>query len=313
MARSGVNTLTFTARDIIGKSLSVCNARDVDQGLEGIDLNEGMDSLNLLVKNHQKENHLWKKTQGVVFLDVGKTDYNLGPAGDEACDFDDFVETTLSADEASGQALLTVTSSTGMTAADVVGVMLDSGTRHWTTIVSVDSSTQITVTVALTGAAASGATVYTYTSLIPRPLRILPNSRYRQSPTSSEIPIERVSGQYYFDQTDKTSQGTVTQDYFQPNLDDSRYYVWQTADDGDSLVRITYERPLEVFVATSDDPDFPSEWFYPLVYELAVVMGPEYKVTPERMQIIIGLRNEFLAEVLGRDQETSSIDVQPEM
>lgn len=313
MARSGVNILTFTARDIIGKALSVCNARDVDQKLRGIDLNEGLDSLNLLVKNHQKENHLWKKTQGVVFLDVGKTDYLLGPTGDEACDFDDFVETTLSAAEASGQTVISVVSSTGMTALDNVGIRLDDNTRQWTTIVSVDSSTQITITAALTGDAASGATVYTFTNLIRRPLRILPNSRHRQSSTASETPIERISGQEYFDQPDKTSQGTVTQDYFRPILDDSRYHVWQTADDADSLVRITYERQIEVFVATSDEPDFPSEWYYPLVYELAVTIGPEYKVTPDRMQINIGLRNEFLDGVLGRDQETNSIDVQPEM
>lgn len=313
MARSGVNTLTFTARDIIGKALSVCNARDVNQGLEGIDLTEGLGSLNLLVKNHQKENHLWKRTQGVVFLDVGKTDYNLGPTGDEACDFDDFVETTLSAAEASGQTVLSVTDSTGMIAADFVGIMLDSGTRQWTTIVSVDSSTQITVTASLTGDAASGNTVYTFTDLIPRPLKLLPNSRYRQSPISSQIPVERISGTEYFDQPDKISQGTVTQDYFLPKLDNARYYVWQTADDGDSIALITYERPIEIFVNTSDDPDFPSEWFYPLVYELAVVIGSEYKLSPQRMQIITGLRNEFLDGVLGRDQEKSSIDVEPEM
>lgn len=312
MARSGVNTLTFTARDIIGKALSVCNARDADQPLQNIDLQTGLEALNLLVKKKQIQAHLWKKTEGVVFLDVGKTDYLLGPTGDEACDFDDFIETTLDADEALGQTVISVASTTGMAASDTAGILLDSGTRQWGTISAIDPGVSITVP-ALASAAASGNSVYTFTSLIPRPLRLLPNSRFRESSSSSEIPINRWSRKEYFDQPDKDSQGTVVNDYFQPVLDDSRYYVWQTAQNANNLVRITYERPIEIFVTTADDPDFPSEWFYPLVYSLAVVIGPEYKVTPDRMGINKALRDELMGDVLGFDQEPSSIDVQVDM
>jgi len=313
MARSGVTTLTFTARDIIGKALSVCNARDVDQPLDNIDLQEGLDSLNLLVKRFQKDNHLWKKTEGVVFLDVGKTDYLLGPTGDEACNFSDFIETTLSAAEAADQLILSVTSSTGMAIADTIGIMLDSGTRHWTTIDGVASSTAVRITTKLPSAAASGNTVYTYTNLIDRPLSVLDNARYRASPTDSTIPISRWSRKAYFDQPDKESQGTVTQDYFQPTLDNGRYYVWQTASDGDAIVRITYEQPIEVFVATADDPDFPHEWYYALVYSLAEAIGPEYKLPVDRQNRNSQLAAFYLADAKGDDIENTSLDVQVEM
>lgn len=312
MARSGVNTLTFTARDIVGRALLVCNARDVDQGLDNIDLQTSFEALNVLVKQKQIQQHLWKKTEGVVFLDVGKTDYLLGPTGDEACDFDDFIETTTDADEVATQTVISVTSTTGMNNSDTAGVMLDSGTRQWGTISAIDPGVSITVP-ALASAAASGNTVYTFTNLIPRPLRILPNSRFREASGASEIPINRWARKEYFDQPDKTSQGTVVNDYFQPVLDDSRYYVWQTAQNGDSLVRITYVRPLEIFVTTADDPDFPSEWFYPLVYSLAEVIAPEYKTSIERQDRISKLKTIFMDDVLGFDQETSSIDVQVDM
>src|SRR5690349_18697247 len=48
------------------------------------------------------------------------------------------------------------TSSAGMTIADNIGIKLDDSTRQWTTIVSIDSATQITVTDALTSSAGQG-------------------------------------------------------------------------------------------------------------------------------------------------------------
>jgi hypothetical protein len=83
------------------------------------------------------------------------------------------VETTLSAAEASGQTVISVTSSTGMTAADVVGIKMDDDTIHWSTIASVDSGVQITIDDATDDTAASGNKVYAYTTTAGRPTKIV--------------------------------------------------------------------------------------------------------------------------------------------
>ena len=69
------------------------------------------------------------------------------------------VATTLTAATNAGGTVLTVTSSTGMTAADDVRVTLRDGEMHPGTISTVDSSTQITLTKGLSGTATAGGTV----------------------------------------------------------------------------------------------------------------------------------------------------------
>ena len=70
-------------------------------------------------------------------------------------------DTTLTAGEPLGETVMVVGDSTSMVALDIVGVLLDDGTIHWTTIASVDTGTQITLTVGLPSAAAATNGVYT--------------------------------------------------------------------------------------------------------------------------------------------------------
>lgn len=314
MATSGVDVLTTSGLAIVKKGLNICGAVDVDQPLEPVDLNTGLSVLNNLIKFYQTQTlHLWKQTEGVLFLDVGKTDYLIGPSGDECCKFDDFVESSLSAGAAATDVILSVTDTTGMVANDNFGVRLDTNVRFWTTILSVDSSTQVTVNDALPSDAASGASVYTFTNLISRPLRILNDARFRDGPGSEQIPIVRWARQQYFQQVDKDSQGTVVNDYYSPQLTDGRYYVWQTASDSNNIVFFTSQAPIEVFVDTADEPDFPSEAFLPLSYALAEAVMLEYKVAAENMQIISSLSERYLADWLGFDEEDDSINLQVDM
>ena len=66
-------------------------------------------------------------------------------------------ETTAAA--SAGATSISVASTSRMTAADNIGVYLESGDLHRNTIASVDSSTGLTLTTALPGSVASGAKV----------------------------------------------------------------------------------------------------------------------------------------------------------
>ena len=72
------------------------------------------------------------------------------------------IETTLGADEAAGQTILTVESTTGLTATENIAVYLDTGTVHTSTIASVTDSTTLTINDALPSKASDGNRVYTY-------------------------------------------------------------------------------------------------------------------------------------------------------
>lgn len=304
--------LNTTALDIVRGALLLIGEADANQPLDANQFADGLRALNFMVKAWQSQGlHLWTKTEGILFLDVGKTDYKLGPNGDEAANLDDFVNTQLSVAGVATDTILTVDATVGMLAADFVGIELDDGTRHWTTIVSVDSSTQITITVALPSGAAIDNTVYTFTTLIPRPIRIL-QVRRQTTGEDNEVDTIKWSRQEYFAQTNKLSQGQINNWYYTPELADGRIYVWQTASDVNQVAKFTYTRPINVNSDNSEQPDFPSEWFDILRFNLAARIGHEYTVDPSRLQSLKVDAKQFLDDALGYDREPDSLNIQPD-
>lgn len=305
--------LTTTARDIVVGALRLIGEIDANQPPENNEFQDGLEALNYLVKSWQAQGlHLWTKTEGILFLDVGKTDYLLGPAGDEATELDDFIGTTLSASGSANDTTLNLTSTVGMAIDDKIGIRLADGTRQWTTILSVTSATVTIPLSGLTGDATLGNTVYTFTDLIPRPVRIL-QLRRGQTGTTEEIEAEQWSREEYFAQPDKTSQGTINNWYYSPQLSNGRLYIWQVANSADQIARFTYERPIDITDETTDSPDFPSEWFRTLKYNLAVDIAPEYTISQERIDTLTFKAEQMLENSLGFDMEPDSMSMQPDL
>jgi hypothetical protein len=434
--------LTATAIDIVNAALRLLSETDADESTSATEAQDGLEALNYLVKSWQAQGlHLWTKTEGVLFLDVGKTDYLLGPSGDEATNSDNFINTTMAVAGIATDRTLTVDSTAGMTGADDIlssdpsestqdwtavggtiaivatslvvsnaaavageaertitdltpgrtyrvisgftkgaspsvtysikdgattlgtetltstgtskfefvatqlshtleilngdaaatnettttsiqildattgdfaGVRLDDGTRQWTKIIEVLSSTQVFNADGLTGAAAIDNSVFTFSDLLPRPVRLLQLRRDKVG-TTDEIEAEQWSREEYFAQPNKTSQGTINNWYYSPQLTDGRIYIWQTANDVDQIARFTYERPIDISDDTTDAPDFPSEWFRTLKYNLAVDMAPEFRIAQDRLDRLTIKAAELLENSLGFDFEPDSMSMQPDL
>jgi len=197
-----------------------------------------------------------------------------------------------------------------LAAGDFYGQELDDNTRQWTTIVTVDSATQITITDALTGPAAIDNTVFTFTTILERPLRV-ESSRRATIGNDSEIELNKWSRQEYFSQVNKASRGTPTNFFYTPSLDNGEMYIWQTANNVNQVLRFTFERTIEDFDNVANNPDFPIEWSRALIWNLAVDIGPEYQVPEQSMLRIERKAAEYLDNMLGWDEEMSSINIQP--
>lgn len=311
MTTSGSVDFTMTATQVINSAFNKIGVKAAEQALEPGEFQDGIDALNLMMKAWQAQGlHLWSKTEGVLFLDVGKTDYFLGPTGDEATLLDDFIGTTTTSAEATSSAVIEVVDTTGMVALDNVGVELDSASRHWTTIVSVDSSTQITITVGLPSAAKSGSTVFTFTNLIQRPLRVL-STRRKTFNEDNEISVNSWSRDEYFNQVNKASSGTVVNFYYSPKLGNGRFYVWQTASNVNDIVRITFERPIEDVDIGDDTLDFPVEWLEAIIYNLAARLADDYDAPPIKLQTVNTKAAQFLDDLIGFDEEMESLNISP--
>jgi hypothetical protein len=304
------SNFNLTRDEIVENAFRKIRVLNPSQQLAAVHLASGIEALNLIVRSWQAQGlHVWTRNTGVLFLDDGQYEYTLPT--DQACDFSDFVKTTLSADEAAAQTVLSLTSTTGMTAADVIGIELDDGTRQWTTIVSVDSSTQVTVTAALTGAAASGNTVYTYTTALGKLYRIDDDVRRRTTDTIDNQ-VFLIPKSSYNLISDKTSTGTVNQLYHQPNRDTSTINVWPAPDNCTDVILFTYERDLLDFDTANDLPDFPPEWTRVMTWALAAELGQEYGIPLERQQYIESKAATLLDEIKGWDNDVYSIQIHPD-
>lgn len=436
------DVLTATARDIVNGALRLIGEVDANQSADASQTQDGLEALNYLVKSWQAQGlHLWTKTEGVLFLDEGKTDYKLGPTGDEAGDADDFVNTELAVAGVAADRTLTLDSTTGMegasdilssdpsestqgwtavggtiaivatslvvsnaaaaageaertitdltvgrtyrvisgftkglspsvtysmkdgatvlgtetltatgtskfeftatqtshtleilngdtaatnettttsivildnTTGDLIGIRLDDNTRQWSKIVEVLSMTQVFNADGLTSAAVIDNSVFSIPELISRPVRILQLRRDKIDSTD-EIEASQWSREEYFAQPNKTSQGTINNWYYSPQLTDGRLYIWQTANDVDQIARFTFERPINITDDTTDTADFPSEWFRTLKYNLAVDIAPEYRIPQDRLDRLIFKAEQLLEDSLGFDFEPDSMDMQPDL
>ncbi len=313
MATSGSTDFILSGAQLVEEAFALIGVKRQEQPLQAVELQDGFTTLNLMVKGWQAQGlHLWSKTEGILFLDVGKPSYFLGPTGDEATRAADFINTNITTAAVSGAATLAVTDTAGMTALDNIGIQLDDGTRQWTTIVSVDTPTGLTITDTLDDDVAITNTVYTFTTILERPLRIL-QARRQTIGDEAEIEVINVSRSDYFGQVNKTSTGTPVMYHYSPQLNNGQIFVWQPTSNVNEVVRFTYERPLEDFDVNSDDPDFPIEWSRALITNLAVELGMKYNVPASRLVNTKAIADQQLEMLLGFDKETAALQIEPDM
>ncbi len=304
MATSGSKNYALTRATIIESAYRKTGEFDIGETISGDETAAATAALNLLVKELVTEGaDIWLRDEITLFLVPNQQSYALGTADATRTVV---AETTLSAAEANGQTVISVTSSSGMTAADFVGIKLDDDTIHWTTIVSVDSSTQITITTATDGAASSGKKVYAYTTKAGRPTKIV--SAFRRDKNNIDTEISLIGEAAYRSQSNKGSEGPPVEIWYQPTLTTGTLYVWPV-DGGASWDKILLSAQYypDDFDAAGDNPEFPIEWGNALVWLLAAEMASELGVD-ERAQVRLwNIAENKKQNALDYDVENSSV------
>jgi len=304
VAVSGSKNYAITGANIIESALRKLGEYDAGEAIPGDETSAALMALNLMVKEYAARGaDIWLRDEITLFLQPDTKSYALGTTNATATITG---ETTLTNAEAISSTVWEVASSSGMTAADIVGVKTTDNTIHWDVIASVDSSTQITGTTGLDVAAASGAKVYAYTTTAGRPLKIL--SAFRRSTDNIDIKVEIIGESDYAQQSNKSSNGPPVEIWYQPTLTTGTLFVWPI--DGGS----TYDKLImncafhtDDFDTTADSPQFPIEWGNTLVWGLAAELGPEYGL-PEREQAkMFEIAEHKLKTALDWDVENASV------
>lgn len=289
---SGSYNFSVTAAQIIAAAYEDLGAISPGGTVSSGDSSMALNRLNMIVKQWQGDIDMspgmkvWARKRITLFLAKGQHQYLIGPSDDKATT--QYGRTTLSADEAAAQTILSITSNTDtttypgttvtMTAGDNIGIQLDDGTIQWTTI-SGTPTTTATVSAALTGAAAAGNYVWWFTSKAQRFVEVesavLRDANYNDTPLSVYTEV----AQYEQGVSSKYADGTPTSLLIEPLLTNTRVTLNSQPTDVEQTIVITVQYPAEDYDATTDDIAFPQEYYLPLKWELQFQLHPSFGVT----------------------------------
>lgn len=288
MATSGSRDYTLTAAQIIEQALKELTLYGPGETVSTADQDDALVRLNLMIKSEQAAGiKLWRYREAKLFTVKDQATYDL--PGARAANVSEISETTIDANEASGQTVISVASTTGFADDDVIGIVQDDGTIHWSTIAFFSAGDTVTINDALTAAATSGNKVFVYTTPLERPLRI---THLRMEKDSTETPIGAPDGgpmarSEYFNLPSKDDPGFPTAYYYDPQLGTGKLYLWPAPNTVDYEVNFTYLDQLQDIDNASESLDCPQEWEEYFVSNLAIRLAPMFGVTARQETIAL--------------------------
>ena len=312
MATSGSVDFAHTRTQLIESALRKCGVLREGISATADQLTVGALALNPILKALQTMGMpLWAIKEGAVFPINDVNTVSLGPSGGHAATT--WAQTQLATAEALDSTSLGVDSITGFTNGDFIGIELDSGNMHWTTINGVPAGTTIVITTGLATAAAVDRNVYGYTTKTVRPLKIIQAQRFNyNTSTTTEVPVNIVSRDEFLRISSKTTEGQPNQIWYDPQLVRGILNFYPRFQNGDEIIKIYFQRPFEDMDAAGDTLDFPQEFENYIVWELAATLAPENGVPERKFGMILqkAAYEKSLVEAFG--QEEGSIFLVPE-
>lgn len=300
MSTSGSTDYTRTRNELLNGALRLIGKSGRGKTSSAADIDDAAEALELMVKAWQASGiHLWKLKQATFFPIKGTSSYSFPGAH---CTHT-YVETDVKVAGVTTDLTIDVDSITGMTSGDYFGVQLDSGAMHWTTINGAPGGDTVTITDALPSAVAVDNTVYTYTTRIVRPLRV-EDARRKDS---SDVPIDVVSRQEYYELPNKASTGAINMVYYDPQLTTGKFHIWPTGDTADDKIEIDLMLPIEDFDSSNINADFPQEWLKALKWNLAADLGMEYGLDINKQRYLDRKAEKLLEQVSPFDAEGGSV------
>jgi len=269
-------------------------------------------TLNIMLKAWQADGlQLWVIKEATLIPEKGKEIYELGLTGDHCST--EMGKTEMRVAGASTDTILEVDDTTGMTASDNIGVVLDTGYTHWTTIASVTDSDTVVLDDALTSAVAVDNHIYHYTGKIDRPNELISVHR-RVYDTKVDVEMTLMSRNEYYNLSDKDAEGTPVNCYYDPQLVDAQLRVWNTADtsfSSSSVFVLIIKKPFDDLDSATDDLEFPQEWYEAVCYGLATRLAPGISLPIDERRLLKMEAREFKEEAMGFDAEKTSVFFTP--
>lgn len=319
MTTSGTTTFNLTTAEIIQEALELLGVVRPGQSVAAEDYTSCLRSLNMMVKSWQQNGmFVTHEAESTVFLVPGTAKYILGGTSASRTGAEPVIETKTISDSAAAATSIDVIDTTDITALDKIGIVLDDGDVHWTTVTSITDSDTLVLTTALPSAAASGNMVFIYTTSMGRPLEIsyvaVRNSGGTDASIIDEqhdVRINEINKVQYKTIYNKGQQGTPVQFFQDKQNDHTSLYVWPTGSIASERLKVVYKRIIEDFTNSDDIADLPPNWSACFAYNLAAYVAPKYGKEQKAGQAIAPIASTLLQAAMSDVQEKSPFSLTP--
>lgn len=271
-------------------------------------ITDGAEALNAMVKHWQGRGiHVWTVSEATLFPQPGQIRYTISDASGSDHVTQSFVSTAVRIEAALGSTVISVDSIDGFSDGDFIGIVVDDGSVHWTTINGAPAALNITITTGIDDSAGVGNKIYAYTSKIVRPLKIV-DARWVDAGTGYETPtINMMARLDYRRLPNKEQPGAVTNAFYDPQLSAGFLNLWHVPSAFDGYINFTWHRPIQDFDAAGDNPDLPQEWLRTLIWNLAMEVGPEFDIPEQKWNRVVAMATTSLDDMEGWDREEEDI------
>jgi hypothetical protein len=224
---------------------------------------------------------VWTRKRADLFLGATKYLYNLGATGDNWVDSTTglaypqaYGQTTLTANANAGATVLAVAATSQLNILDYIGIPTGQGNDiFWTTVANIGVGTVTIPAPGLpTGGALANAYVWNYTTKAVRPLTILTAVLRDIYVNDTPLRIFRTVEEYEALPNKASPQNIAdpTAILYEPQWKNQTqngqlYLDVGGASDITKHLHCTYLAPVQDFVNPGDAPDYPQEWYRPLV------------------------------------------------
>lgn len=143
--------------------------------------------------------------------------------------------------------------------------------------------------------------------VMSKPLKILQEGSFIRNSSNIDTTLLQISRQEYDTQGSKTSSGTPNQFYYDVGLVNGTLYLLNVPTDATASLHLQIQRQFYDIVGSSDDFDFPSEWFQWLKWAGSAELGAEYSVSERMLAYYEGKAAKFEEECFGFSVEEASL------
>lgn len=291
MALSASYNFILTADQIIEAALRKMSRLAEGQSATTNQKSTATQALNVMLKAWQaKGMPIWYMKTAYVYPVDGVNSVSIGTGGGHASE--ELILTKLTTAASSGATSIVVDTTAavdvvGTTAdSDPIGVEMDDGTIHWTTIASGGGTGTLVLTAGIDDDAAVGNRVYAYTAKMVRPEAISDLWAVTAS-DGSKVEVTLDSFSEVRGQSVLSTEGVPIVANYQETLTTGTLLFWPRFQNGDVYLEMRYQSPFDdIDTSSTDNIALPDAWYEAVIYGLAKRLAPEYDLPLDKRQVL---------------------------